>query len=256
MKKEIFKIMLISILSMLSTHSNACCEKVILFKENYLDNFQKDEVFFIKGVALDVFEYGRTIKVIEDLKGNLVDESYIFVWGAGRPSDGRPYLPTLRMEDMLSYNENDTLIMLLTKPYVREEGIETSDDYATFPCSFSVLKLSNGLVTGYIYTPLNPDILYEENIVSWKELQKELLNSTAIQSVETNDTIYQWNGTIFFENTENKAIKLLFYDLSGKLAHEATTTSNSYRPPILTKNIFICEININDKLHTIKYIVP
>ena len=50
------------------------------FKDNYVDNFSKNEVYFIKGIALDIFEYGRTI-VIEDLKGNYIGESINFCLG-------------------------------------------------------------------------------------------------------------------------------------------------------------------------------
>ena len=255
MKTKVLKILLIGVLLMLSALSKASCEKVILFKENYLNNFQKDEVFFIKGVALDVFEYGRTIEVIEDLKGNFTDESSIFVWGDGHPSPGSGFfcISNERMDNIIQYNENDTLIMLVKKPYVHEGCFEDLDDYATFPCAFSVLELSNGFVTGYIYPPLDPELLWEENIILWEELQEELLNLTAIQSVKIKNNIYQWDGTIFFENQENKDVKLSFYDLSGRLVYEIMTTSNSYRPS-LTGNIYVCKINIDNELLIIKYI--
>ena len=249
MKREIFKTLPISILLMFSVPSNADCifgEKS--FKENYLNNFQKDEVFFIKGVALEIYEYGRTIKVIEDLKGNFAGESFIFVWGGGFPSDDSGFIgfETNRSDVITWYQENDTLIMLLGKPIVFEGGIETSEDYATLECTFSILKLSNGYVNGYIMTDIGT--------ILWEELQELLLNLTAIQSVKVKNNIYQQNGTLFFENQENKVVKLSFYDLSGKLVHETITTSNSYRP-VLTGNIFVCKINIDDEIQTINYIV-
>ena len=234
---------------MLSVYSYADC-MVISFKENYSENFQKNEIFFIKGVALDVFEYGRTIKVIEDLKGNYTGESSIFVWGGGSPSEGSGFvcISNERSDNITQYQENDTLIMIVVKSYSYEScPIEDSNDYATIACAYSVLKLSNGFVTGYIRVGVETML--------WEELQELLSNSTTIQSVEIQNNIHQHNGTIFFENSENKIINLLFYDLSGKLIHEATTTSNSYRP-VLKGNIFVCKIKINDKLYTIKYIVP
>ena len=236
-------------------HSNACCETWMIFQENYVTNFQKNEVFFIKGIAGDLYEYGRHIEIIEDLKGNLAGESSIFVWGDGCPSSDIPCMMTRRLDNMSLYNENDTLIMLITRAEKRfDEDIETSSDYATFECAFSVLKLSNVFVTVCAYPRLLPD-LCEEITVSWEELYEELLNHTAIQTVKTNNNIYQWNGTIFFENPENKVIKISFYDLSGRLVHEAITASNSYRP-VLTGSVFVCKINVNDELRTIKYIVP
>jgi|GEM_PF-2592967 len=248
MKKEILKTILISILSMLSVYSYADCIETS-FKENYLKNFQKNEIFFIKGVALDVFEYGRTIKVIEDLKGNYTGESSIFVWGAGNPP--ADCMTIERWDIITQYQENDTLVMLIS-PVVFENCLETFGDYTTITCAYSVLKLSNGFVTGHIY-PWGE--LWGEKTMSWEELQELLSNSTAIQSIEIQNNIYQQNGTIFFGNSENKITNLLFYDLSGQLVHEATTTSNSYRP-ILKGNIFVCKIKIKDKLYTIKYIVP
>ena len=83
---KIFTFALVSILSMLPVYSHAGCIETS-FKENYLNNFNKKEILFIKGIALDVFEYGRKIKVIENLKGNFAGDSSIFVWGASHPSN-------------------------------------------------------------------------------------------------------------------------------------------------------------------------
>ena len=127
-------------------------------------------------------------------------------------------------------------------------NIESPDDYATIPCSFCVLKLSNGFVTGYIHTYAGIETML------WEELQELLLSLSPNQYIKIDNNIYQYNGIIFFENLENKVVKLSFHDLFGKLVHESITTSNSYRP-VLKGNIFICTININNKLYTIKYIV-
>jgi hypothetical protein len=251
MKQKILKILVISILLMLSVRSNADCRETS-FKENYSNNFQKENVFFIKGVALDVFEYGRTIKVIEDLKGNFTGESSIFVWGAGNPPSSCMIVVTIeRWDNIIRYQENDTLIMLVS-PVVFENCFETFGDYETITCAYSVLKLSNGFVTGYIH-PWGP--LWGETTMSWEELQELLKNITAIQPIHIKNNIYQQNGTIFFENSGNKVIKLSFYDLSGKLTHEAMTTSNNYRPA-LAGNIFLCKINMGDEVQTVKYIAP
>jgi len=257
MKRIFLNILLISILSILSMHSNASCAYLRSFQEAYLKDSPKDDIFFIKGVAWDVFEYGRYIEVIEDLKGNLADESPIFVWGGGCPSDRDKYvcMSSSRMV-MTQYNENDTLIMIVNKISVSYDGfIETTDDYAIIGCACSVLKLSNGFVTGLIFPPLEWWQDPEEITMPWEELKALLLNPDAIQSAKINNNICQWNGTIFFENQEYKTVKLSFYDLSGRLVHEVITTSNSYHP-VLTRNVFVCKININDELRTIKYVAP
>ena len=238
---------------MLSAHSKALCYKIESFKEIYSRNCQANAVFFIKGVAGEVFEYGRTIEIIEDLKGNLEEVSSIFVWGYGY-SSSEFCLENNRADNMLLYQEKDTLIMLVRRSSVFDVDcwIETSGDYATLECAKSVLKLSNGYVIGCI------DDWTESNSMDWEELQadlQKLCTETAISSVKIKNNIYQQNGTIFFENPENKAIKLSFYDLSGKLIHETITTSNSYRPA-LAGNMFVCKININNELQIFKYVVP
>ncbi|MCL1934483.1 MAG: hypothetical protein FWF53_11810 [Candidatus Azobacteroides sp.] len=82
-------------------------------------------------------------------------------------------------------------------------------------------------------------------------------SETAIQSIVKNNTIYQHNENIFFDNPNNENIKLSFYDLSGKLIHEGATTADRYNPAFIGKGtVFVCIITINNKQETIKYIVP
>jgi len=245
-------VLLISILLVIAGCSSEpvlCADCIpFTFKQTFLKKFQDNDIFFIKGVASDVYKHGREIKVIEDLKGNFNGKTSIFVWGMSSTSfcdnKGRQ---DMRVDDIVQYHENDTLIMFIEKTRKSfDNDNEKPSDYATISCHPSILKLSNGYVTGGIYSGIET--------MSWEDLQ--ILLTTSIQTTRIkNNIVYQYNGTIFFENSENKAIKLSFYDLSGKLVHEAITTSNSYRP-VLTGNVFVCKININNKLQTIKYIVP
>jgi len=194
MKKSlllIFKIALIGILSMFSVYSYADCIE-ISFKENYLNNFKKNEIFFIKGVAQEIFEYGRTIEVIEDLKGNFVGESSIFVWGAGNPPSDSVCMTVERWDIITQYQENDTLIMLIN-PVAYEDCLETFGGYTTIGCAYSVLKLSNGFVTGRIFPPLEEWQYPEEITISWEELQKKLALLNANQKLKVkigNDTTF------------------------------------------------------------------
>jgi len=229
---------------MLSAHSKADCEFFRFFKETYLWQLPRENIFFIKGVALEVFEYGRTIKVIEDLKGNFVGGSSIFVWGASG-FDDLDCIISERSDNITLYQENDTLIMIIGEAGLNEECIETSSEYATMACSVSVLKLADGFVTGHIS--------WWGQTMSWEEFQTLL--TTSIQSVKAESKVYQQGGTIFFDNIGKKAVKLSFYDLFGKLVHETITISNNYRPA-LAGSIFICKININDEFQIIKYIAP
>ena len=140
------------------------------FKQTYLCNFQTNEIFLIKGVALEVNEYGRQINVIEDLKGNFSDNSSIFVWGAGMPSNLEVVVMTNeRVDNILQYNINDTLIMFVKKidKLYHDIGIEKGGDFTTLSCQRSTLKYSNGYVTG------NINLFEEESIKDWNELLKE-----------------------------------------------------------------------------------
>ena len=222
----------------------ADCFRVLSFKENYINSFNKDNVLFIKGVALDVVEYGgRKIKVIGDLKGNFEGDSTILVWGGGDPPNG--CITIERWDDLTKYKENDTLIMLIyTVDY--EACFEKPGDYTTVTCSSSVLKESNGFLTGYV-----DSWPWVETVITWEELQ-DLLTTSNHYFNQKKYNIYQKDGSIFFDNPRNEVVKLSFYDLSGRLVHEATTTSDNYRPN-LTRSFFICRIKIKNELFIIKY---
>ena len=110
--------------------------------------------YLVKGIALEAYEYGRYIKLVEDLKGNFPKDVDAFIaWG-----DGSEGLESNRQGNLsILYNSQDVLIMLLTtvEPYVLElpPGItwfEKPGDYHTIMCTSSVLKLSGEHVVGHI----------------------------------------------------------------------------------------------------------
>lgn len=138
------------------------------FKSNYFINFYKsDDTFIVIGVASETKKHGRHIKVIEDLKGNFADKSSIFVWGACDVYQTKKVYRSSRMDYITQYQKNDTLIMIMSKAYPRYDGdIEKYDDYATLPCYTSVLKISDGYVTGHIDG-------YGVETALWEELQKK-----------------------------------------------------------------------------------
>jgi len=146
----------------------------VSFTENYFENIQKDEIIFIKGMALDIYKYGRNIKVIEDLKGNFADKSTIFVWGIA-PTDGRCGTGPPRWDYITLYNMNDTLIMILAKARKRFSGdVEKKGDYTTITLAYSILRLSNDTVTGVIYPWHEQLETWRGQVASWTELQEEL----------------------------------------------------------------------------------
>jgi hypothetical protein len=129
--------------------------------------------YIIKGIALEEHEYGRNIQLVEDLKGNFPKDVNTFTaWGGNRIIS--------RTDNLKIYNEQDVLIMHLmpTGPYEFEhrEGetwIEESGDYCTFPCLSSVVKLSDGYVTGYIF-PIKENGSWGRDTLKWEDFQKEI----------------------------------------------------------------------------------
>ena len=137
------------------------------------------KVYIIKGIILDKIEYGLNIKLVEDLKGNFPKNVNTFVlWG-----DGIPFLCSNRVDDLKKYNNQDVLIVLLTPAHdlpadMIPDGntwFEEPEDYTTLTCTASVLKLSDGYVTGFIEPNNNKeseDIFL--TIMSWGDFQKKL----------------------------------------------------------------------------------
>ena len=97
-----------------------------------------------------------------------------------------------------------------------------------------------------------------EDLFSEVEIAEDYpINSIAVEAADIKNAVYQMNGTVFFENREEKTVKLSFYDLSGKLLHSTVTTANSYQPNLAqTGSAILCEVTIDGVQRTIKYIVP
>jgi len=152
------------------------------FIDSYLIQFQCDNVYFVKGIAQDtVYEYGRNIKLLEDLKGNFPqDIGTIFTaFGAGYFNHNDF---VLRVDYLPIYKKQDTLLMLLISGMnyweVRDLYIPQREDeeagYVTTDCCHSVLQLSNDSVIGRIY--YKEDIGYKvyPDTIPYKYFQKRL----------------------------------------------------------------------------------
>jgi hypothetical protein len=123
--------------------------------------------YFIKGEVIEVVQHGNRIKIIEDFKKNYEDNTTITVWGDGGAGN--------RMDALYNSNVTDTLLLLITKTDLLENSLcpqcepyEQLNDYMTMVCSYSVLKLSNGIVSGRITDA------YEEITMLWADLSKQL----------------------------------------------------------------------------------
>ncbi|MDR2233613.1 MAG: hypothetical protein LBE56_10895 [Tannerella sp.] len=130
----------------------------------------KSNRFLIKGRVTGAYEYGLTIKLIEDLKGNFPENNNntFTVWG----SNGR----TDRVDRLdIGYDEQEMLIMLVMPAVGRSEDwdpdyiwLEQSGDYATMTCQFSVVVLQGDQVTGYLL-PRDNDGVRRERTISLKD---------------------------------------------------------------------------------------
>ena len=144
------------------------------FLEGVSEYSNCSNTYVIKGVALDMYEYGRNIRFVEDLKGNFPENVNTFiVWGDG----GRFGLE--RSDNLSIYNEQDVLIMHLAPAeeyqfelLPGETWLEKPGDYRTFTCTKCVLKLSDGYVTGNILP--NEDGDGSIMSMSWNDFQKAL----------------------------------------------------------------------------------
>ena len=162
------------------------CPDEVSFMEVFPEIFQRDNVYFIKGIASD-FEHcgGRNIKLIEDLKGNFPENVTTFVvWGA-YDSHYSNFLN--RLDLLIHYDNQDILLMLLTSapdwtvifPPDWAEFLppdqpifEKIGDYATISCLYSVIKLSDdGYVTGHILP------YKEKEDIWWENMSREEISS-------------------------------------------------------------------------------
>ena len=141
---------------------------VFTFLEGISRYSRCSDVYLVKGIVLDAYEYGLNIKLVEDLKGNFQKNVSTFkTWGANTSSSVYLY----RSDNLSIYDKKDILMMHLISapdfPFLDPESFpEKSGDYTTLPCTFSVLKLSDGYVNGFIL----PNV----STMSWKDFQKKL----------------------------------------------------------------------------------
>lgn len=144
---------------------------VCSFMEGASNNSNNNDIYLIKGIVLDKIEYGLKIRLVEDLKGNFPENVNTFiVWG------GNDRTASYERSDNLSiYNKQDALIMLLIS--IRDlsvvwfnPNVEKQEDYSTVICTKSVLKLSNGYVTGNIFDYYG----VEQQTIPYDDFQKKL----------------------------------------------------------------------------------
>ena len=151
------------ILSSVSGMTTDC--RVASFMEGVSKYSNCCNLYVIRGIAMEGHEYGRKFMLVEDLKGNFPKNVHTFIaWGASQ-SEG---IVSERVEHMFMYTEQSELIMLLS-PVQEPTRFESLEDYTTLSCTHSVLRLSDGNVSGNI---LDKDGYIV--IMKWKDFQKKL----------------------------------------------------------------------------------
>jgi hypothetical protein len=141
------------------------------FSETYAKYKNASDTYFIKGEVVDVVQHGNKIKIIQDFKNNFEDNTIITVWGSGKICN--------RMDPLYDNHRTDTLLLLIRKTDLSEsllcpqcEHYEQPDDYMTMGCYYSVLKLSNGTVSGKITDAYRDDIMLWADFVTQFEITK------------------------------------------------------------------------------------
>ena len=160
----------------------ACWGMKSSFIENFVSRFQCEKVYFIKGIAQDtISKYGLNIKLIKDLKGNFPQDTGEIFTAFG---DGSTFIELNRLDYLRRYKEQDTLLMLLIQApdwgnMVPPDSVcyEKVIDYVTMTCAYSVLKLENDSVIGFILPweiKEKESNLITEDTISFKYFQKRL----------------------------------------------------------------------------------
>jgi len=179
MKAKIASILLIGVLlSIVGCKKPTYCGDItiaidcqpISFTENYSNLIKNPSVFFIKAVTSDVEEQNYTYlryEVIKDLKGNFTHKSHFFYSGSAAPSEIKH-----STSEKSNIHESDTFVMLLLKA-CEISGRDMDDIYTPTGCATTMLKFSNGYVSGHV-SHIEKD---NKQTMSWNEFQK-LLKST------------------------------------------------------------------------------
>jgi hypothetical protein len=213
------------------------------FNSNYSSNYDSTDVFFIKGVKLKTVYHGMQIKVLEDIKQNLHEDT-IMVWC----SDGASF----RVEYSASYNDTDTLYMLITKTDLEgndqgdlneiPDDLEKPEDYMPIHCAFSILKYSNGFITGRITSIQQDTIISESDFLNQLPTGFNLPNSERIIKLFPNPV----SSELYITINSKVGIPLTteIYNSTGQLVQSSKNRAGEYivNTCSLSKGIYFIKI--------------
>lgn len=204
------------------------------FRSNYLINSGKNDVYFVKGIKLDTLYHGMKLKVLEDFKQNLQKDT-IMVWC----SDGNSF----RIGYSNSFNDNDTLFMLITKTDLEAnkpgdfndipDDLEKPEDYMPIHCAISFLRYSNGFVTGYISSISNQTSLLYTDFVN-------LLSNINQYDINNKNLIYpnpaKTELNVILDNDIILPVVLEIYTIDGKFVQYLNVSAYEFSFDIRTLN--------------------
>lgn len=154
------------------------------FEQNYFDNYLNDSsMIFVKGIKVEDYYHGIKLKILENYSGNNLKDT-IIIWYCNPDQ-----IIECNFWDIQSTNKvNDTLICLLRKTRLLgniincdtcPEEVDTIDlekieDYMIVDCYPSVLKLSQGKVSGRIFN------VYRDTSILYYDFENLFVNPSDI----------------------------------------------------------------------------
>jgi hypothetical protein len=236
------RILLLIFTILLCNITIACdCSDLESFSSNYLNHYNNEDVFFAKGIKLKTENHGMWVRVIEDIKGN-ISEDTVMIWGAGGIS--------CRLDRVIDYSDNDTLLVLLQRTDLTEntlkpdrEPFENENDYMVINCYYSIVKYSNGYITGKIISGETSSILWEDFL---SQLSTEAINP------EFNNITYYPNPVadkLYIESPSTMVLPLYakIYNNAGQLVMQQNYTLSAFTIDVRFLNSGVYIISITDR---------
>jgi len=219
------------------------------FNSNYSSNYDSIDVFFIKGVKLKTVYHGIQIRILEDLKQNLHEDT-IMVWC----SDGNSF----RVEYSASYNDKDTLYMLITKTDLEgnhpgdlneiPDDLENPADYMPIHCAFSIIKFSKGSVTGRITSIQQDTTMFQSDFFNQLPVGFNLTNMD--RTIKLFPIPVSSELCITVNNKVGLPLTTEIYNSKGQLVQSSKNRANEYivNTCTLCKGTYFIKIIDNNKI--------
>jgi hypothetical protein len=154
------------------------------------------------------------------------------------------------VDDVINYSDNDTLLILLQRTDLAgntllpdEEDFEEDNDYMVINCNYSIVKYSNGYITGKIFS-------HETSSILWEDFLSQL--STEDINLEFNNITYYPNPVadkLYIESPPTMILPLCaeIYNNAGQLMMQQNYTVSTFIIDVWFLNPGIYIISIADR---------